>query len=153
MNPTVKAIMLYAAVLLLTYIFASVQAKAEGVEVLAGGWSYHYDRNDQNETHDLLGLCYERVCAARFVNSHNETSVLGYYYHPFLEGEWWNVNGKLGIMGGYEGHVDERYEVGGFIPMVGLGVSFEAFTVDSTSIWVDSTLTPTVAMFNLRIPL
>lgn len=153
MKDSIKAILLYATFLLLTYLWYAVPVKAEGLEVLAGGWSYHYDRNDQNETHDLLGLCYDNVCAARFINSHNETSVLGYYYHPFLEGEWWNVNGKLGIMGGYEGHVDERYEVGGFMPMVGLGVSFKAFTVDSTSIWVDSTITPTVAMFNLRIPL
>ncbi|AUR95549.1 hypothetical protein NVP1208B_61 [Vibrio phage 1.208.B._10N.222.52.A7] len=129
------------------------EAKTTSLEVLGGGWSYHYDRNNQNESHNIAGLCYKRICAASFTNSHSERSILSYYYHPFLQGGWWSLQGKVGIMGGYEGHVDERYEVGGFMPMVGLGVSVKAFTIDSTDVWLDATITPVVTMFNVRVSL
>lgn len=100
------------ALIAITTLF-SLKAKADSVEVLLGGWSYHTNRayveNNQyvsyNESHDVLGVKYKNVILSKFVNSYGEDSVVLAYDFVLTE---FNVIGleqtlsvPIGVVHGY----------------------------------------------------
>lgn len=45
--------------------------------ITIGLWSYHFDRSrEANETHNLVGLQYEKAYVAHYENSYNRDSVI-----------------------------------------------------------------------------
>lgn len=139
-------------ILLVSFLIAlySNDSKAGDFSVITGGFSYHYDRDyDYNESHDLLGLCYKKTCIASYKNSYNVKSYLAYSSIDLMQYGKLNVNIKYGLMGGYKGHEKIAFSEYGIIPMIGVGFDYEIYN----GVTLQSNITPSVLMFNLKINL
>lgn len=133
----------------LLYSVFSEPAKAEGVDVLVGAWSYHYNRDAQrNEQHNLLGVCYSSVCAGSMTNSYGVKGITVFYDYSTPINSHLSVGWRAGVLSGYEG-TPVAIQAAGFMPMAGATASLEI----THGVHVEATVTPMLSLLNFKVSL
>lgn len=113
------------------FVATTPVAEEPDVSLLLGGWSYHQDRSyNFNESHDVIGVCYNNFCLSRYKNSFDNVGMLAYYQHALYNYKEVGLGLRAGIMGGYEG-INLFNEVGnsGYIVYSVPYISYNIFEV------------------------
>lgn len=116
-------------------VIFSISAKANTVDVITGGWSYHSDRKaNYNEIHNSFGVKINDYYVLRYRNSNRDESIsLGKYYYWSLSDNI-EVGGLVSATSGYSSN--------GLIPAI-----LPAFSLQTKSFATDIIVIPSVVTY------
>ena len=83
------------------------------LSLLLGAWTYHFDRNNQNESNDLIGIQSDKTVVATFVNSRYRRSyVFDYEFvsYDLNDSGSLKLSGEAGFVSGYNSKAVSDYK-------------------------------------------